>query len=119
MPLVVIQYAARPISRQVLIRLVAALPDVVAAALDVPGLPEGRLTPEDIEVWVQESGDLNLNIKDLEIVIWANLYPERLENLTERNGIIASFVRDFLRKYGSGLNGYVWTMLQPAAFSQL
>lgn len=119
MPLVVVQYKAERITVQMLMHLTTALPGIVATALDVPENQDARLAPSDIEVWTQESGKFDVNTKDLEIIIWAPLFPERLLNLEERKDAIVRAVRRFLADYDRNLTGFVWVLLQPSAFGEL
>ncbi|MGC9611010.1 MAG: hypothetical protein ABSE68_02205 [Minisyncoccia bacterium] len=59
------------------------LATTTAKALSIPGT-EGELTAKDIEVEVREFGKYDINQADVEIIVFANEYPERLENLEER-----------------------------------
>lgn len=121
MPLVVIQHEADRELDYVVGRLSKEMPGIVARALDVEENPDARLTPDDVEVHVQKSGEFDTNTKDLEIVIWANEYPERLRNLDERKDRMVKEVRAFLVEYRSirNISGFVWILLQPAAFGEL
>lgn len=119
MPLVVLQHKAGRILESMLAKLALTLPGIVAGALHVPENEEAHLTPDDIEVWVQESGKLDVNTKDLEIIIWANLYTERVRNLEQRKDAIVLAIRKFLVDYDRNYSGFVWVLLQPAAFGEL
>lgn len=68
---------------------------------------------------MQEGGKLDVNTKDLEIIIWATLYPERLKNLDGRRAMIVEQVKMFLADYDRNLSGFVWVLLQPASFGEL
>ena len=120
MPLVVVQYKASRFNEDMLMlqRLVESLPEIVGFALNAPENEDACLSPSDIEVWVQESGRFDVNTKDLEIIIWANLYPERLRNLEQRRDVILQAVRKFLADYDRNLSGFVWVLLQPASFGE-
>jgi hypothetical protein len=104
-------------SEQKLTDFVSLLPEIVARALHVKENPDAHLTANDIEVWVQESGRLDVNAKDIQIIIWANEHPERLADLEQRKDFIVQYVRDSF--YSKILTGYVWVLLQPAAFGEL
>lgn len=119
MPLVVINYKAGRLPEDLIRSLALEIPDIVASALSVEENPEARLGPEDIEVRVQESGKMDVNAKDLEIVIWANSYPERLLNFAERKDMILVDIRAFLADYDSNPSGFVWVLIQPGAFGEL
>ena len=71
------------------------LAKVVAEALSTPGT-EGELTARDIEVEVREFGKYDVNQADVEIIVFANEYPERLENLEKRRKKIENNVRSWL-----------------------
>lgn len=121
MPLVVIQYKDGYLNKDMVRGLAESMPRIVADALDA-GSPENReayLSSSDIEVWVQESGKLDVNTRDLEIIIWANSYPERLVNLEQRKNAVIRDVRHVLGNYDRNLSGFVWVLLQPGAFGTL
>ena len=119
MPLVVVTHEVGRVPPDMLIKLARALPEIVAQALNVEENEHARLTVADIEVRVQESGPYDFNVKDLEIIIWANDYPERLVNLDERKETILKGVREFLRDFDRNLSGFVWVLLQPTAFGEI
>ena len=116
MPLVVVKHKAGRILPGMLEKLGQAMPEIVASALDVKENPEAHLTAEDVEVWIRESGPYDINVKDLEIVIWANTYPERLANLSDRKEAILQGLLKFLGDFDRNLSGFVWVLLQPGAF---
>lgn len=125
MPLVLIQYKEQFVEGRLMSNFVKELaslmPIFVAAALDSEkDGDEARLAPNDVEVWCNESGKLDVNTKNLEIIIWANEYPYRKDSLKNRNKILTEDVRQFFSHYGvKGMSGFVWTLLQPAAFDTL
>jgi len=88
------------------------LPGIVAEALSVPGT-EGELTPKDIGIKVEEFGDLDIHQKDVEIIIWANDYPERREYLDQRTKRIYFQVMALL---GQDTTSFVWVLLQKGSF---
>jgi hypothetical protein len=119
MPLVALQYKRKSIRDKMLGKLARALPTIVAGALDIPENRNARLTPAEIEVWVMESGKHDVNVKDIEIIIWAHDYPERLANLEARKETILDGVRTFLAANNQSLSGFVWVLLQPSAYGEL
>lgn len=119
MPLVVVQHKVGRILEDMLQKLAESLPEIVAKALSAEENQDACLIPSDVEVWVQESGKLNVNTKDLEIIIWANSYPERLRDLERRKDMIVRAVRKFFADYDRNLSGFVWVLLQPTAFGEL
>lgn len=76
--------------------IAASLPAIIAEALTVPGHPEAALLETDISVEVSPSGPFDQNVVDLSIVIFANDYPERRENLSARKEAIAAKVREIV-----------------------
>ena len=119
MPLVVMNCKKGRLLGDMIEKLAQELPIIVSRALHVEENPKGHLTSDDIEVEVRESGTYDVNIKDLEITIWANHYPERLVNIDERREKIVLGIRDFLRDYDRNPSGFVWVLLQPASFGEL
>ena len=118
MPLVVVKHKAGRMLDDMLADLADALTEIVADALHTPENKGGELSPNDIEVWVQESGKHDIDTKDLEIIIWANEYPNRLANLVDRKDRIVRAMRKFLADYDRNLSGFVWVLLQPAAYGE-
>lgn len=94
-------------------RITAKLPEIVAQALDVPELPEGRLEAKDIEIMVHDQHYLSVSDAPLCVIIHANDYPQRQINLTERTQQIVSKLA-FVKK--SETRGFVWVQLIPSAF---
>jgi len=121
MPLAVIQHKAGGELRELAGQLAKKLPHIIAPALSVETHErhDGKLTSEDIEVWCFEGTSDDVNTKDLEIIIWAHEYPERLKNFEERKDMIVSNVRRILNEYGyQDVKGFVWILLQPSAFGR-
>ncbi|MBU6388409.1 hypothetical protein KGQ72_00800 [Patescibacteria group bacterium] len=123
MPLVILKYNPNlRVGAVFLSELTNKLTEAVSGALDVPEREDARLTKGDIEVWVQESGSHDISTRDLEIVVWAHQYPERLANLEERKEQILRELRTFLAENGdlaehkTTPSGFVWVLLQPTAF---
>lgn len=114
MPLVVVNRNPEVLTDELLKSLVASLPSFVANVLTCND-PGGDLTPQDIEVWVQDFGPHDINTKDVEIIIWANLYPERQKTLELRRRFLCSELRFLLPKE---IGGFVWILLQPASYGE-
>jgi len=117
MPLVLMSRDPKVIYDEVARKIAQQLPVIVAAALDTSTEDErGRLTADDVEVYVQDSTELDVNTKPLEITIWASLYPAREKNLDERRAKIAEAVRVIKPPE---IKGFVWVLLQPGSFEEL
>jgi hypothetical protein len=114
MPLVVVGKNPEVVTDEILKKLVRDLPGMVAKTLgcDDPG---GDLTPQDIEVWVQDFGPHDINTKDVEIIIWANFYLGRAKNLSLRRRLLGRLIRDTLPRE---IKGFVWVLLNPASFGE-
>lgn len=118
MPLSLIQHKSGHRLNTLAEKLAQQLPRIVASALTLPDRKEldGLVNPEDIIVRCVEGRSADVNTKDLEIIIWAHDFPERLANLEERKDQILQGVRDFLREHDQNVSGFVWILLQPTAF---
>lgn len=116
MPLVLVTRDPHKISKSKLVHLVSCLPKRVAEALHVQNVPEAHLTPEDIEVRVQEPDRFDIRRYDLEIVIFASHFPEREAELPQRIRHISEFVGGIF--HDTGLSGFVYVLLAPAAFAE-
>ncbi|MHB8913550.1 MAG: hypothetical protein ACYC4I_00895 [Minisyncoccota bacterium] len=118
MPLVLIQFKQKSLEFTAR-RLALQMPRIVAAALDVSDQEgeAGRLAPDDIEVWCQEGSDINVNTKDLEIIIWTHDFPSRRARLEQRKNEIVGHVHELISSLcSSEVSGFVWILLQPTAF---
>ena len=120
MPLVLVSHRSGVLDPTTLVRISRSLQVIVAGALNVEENKQARLFPEDIEVRVQESSVFDQNHKDLEIVVFANQYPERLANLDERTQKIKDELRYSMRNSITfPFSGYVWVLLTPGSFCEL
>ena len=93
--------------------LAIILKKVVAENLNVPGNPDGLLGLSDVEVYFDRFQICDRHSRDLEIIIEANLLPERLENLQDRTKLIVKELRKWIfQKY----TFFVWVRLCPGAY---
>lgn len=96
MPYALVRIDPRKLGGAELVKLVEKLPTIVSEALSVPGTA-GKLTSDEIEVKVEHFGPLDIHSKDVQIIIWANDYPERKKNLDERREAITErIIEEFL-----------------------
>lgn len=114
MPLVVVNRNPEKLSDRILKKFLEGLPESVASTLTCEN-PDGKLKAQDIEVWVQDFGPYDINKADVEIIIWANQYPERQENLDFRRKMLCNLVRSAVPR---DIKGWVWILLQPASFGE-
>lgn len=121
MPLVVISRNPEVVDDYNLAALTSKITWIVAKALNIPNSPF-VLTKYDIEVWTRDTGVFDQGTKDLEIIIFANFYPERAQNLDARQVVITEEVKKILGKQYSAEKkkpkGFVWVLLQPASFGE-
>lgn len=119
MPLVLIQYRSSDLV-SIVRQLAQQMPRIVAPALDASEQDGdvASLLPGDVEVWCVESGGSDVNVKDIEIIIWAHDFPSRKENLDERMKKILEGAKEVICGFRCGklLTGYVWVLLQPTAY---
>ena len=98
------------------------MPKIVSQALDVSENEgaAGKLTQDDIEVRCTQRSLIDINSKDIEIVIWAHDFPSRRSNLEQRKEEILRGVRlVIIASARTDISGYVWVLLQPTAFGTL
>lgn len=118
MPVAILRYSWK-IPENVLRQLTEKLPSIISDALDISENPNARLTSSDIEVWTQKTQNEDVNTKDLEILIHAHQYPERLLNVDERKDKVVMQVRVLLAENKLKIKGWVWILLQPSSFGQI
>lgn len=116
MPLVIVTTPETRFPDATLRDIAELLIDRVARTLtcDDPG---GQLAPSDIEVRFDTRSSLDLGGEryDFEVIVFANDFPSRRQNLDERCAVL----RDALRaRLTPDLHGYVWIRLAPAAFAE-
>lgn len=119
MPVALLRYDPDKVPLVIAAGLARELRNYISEALDVPKNPNARLTYRDIEVSLVKHGKLDPNTKDLEVMVWAHSYPERLRNLEERKDEIVAKVKKYLKKNRWKAEGWVWVLLQPSAFGKI
>lgn len=84
-------------------RVAGNIPDIVAPALSLEDrdLHNGKITPKEIMI-MPILGSATVNGKDLELIVVAHDFPERVENADDRQGEILKGVHGLL--YGSFTN---------------
>lgn len=58
-----------------------SLAGIIAEGLNIPQSQDGLLNAKDVEVGFRFAGEYDTGSKNMEIVVWANNYPERAANL--------------------------------------
>jgi hypothetical protein len=118
MPLVTLAYKPDRVLEQMANRLMHALPEIVAQALHVPSNEDAHLTEDEVEVRPIELRK-SLNAMDIGIIIHANDYPERRQNLDERRNVVVEAVRRFLADYDRNLSVSVWVQLLVSSYGEI
>jgi hypothetical protein len=113
MPQVIVRYDQWRISAECRKTLGLKLPVIVSEALDVPEKEEMRLTPNDIGVEFRPAGPDDILTHIVGITIEGNFYPERWENLKERESEITIRVAPLLERQ---ISFYVYVKLFQAVF---
>jgi len=79
--------------------------------------PGGELEPDDIEIQFRDrnpKNDVGGDRYDLQIIVFANEFPDRRKNLGERCVVLNHILE---RTYAHlGIHGYTWILLSPAVF---
>ena len=121
MPLVFLWYKADRDLRELAEKLAQALPGIIGPELTVVGRDrhEGWVAPQDVIVRFEAGSVRDVNAKDIEILIKAHDYPERVVNQEERKDAIIQGIRRVLGDFDRDISGYVWLELKPIAFGQL
>lgn len=120
MPLVQISRNPEVLPDHRLKDLLEVLPEIVSRGLHTPEAEDGKLTEDDIEVWVRDSHPLDVNTRPLEIIITSNYFPERAKDLDSRRDYIAQSLRmavpdELIGKQQS----FVWILLCEASFQMI
>lgn len=114
MPLVVIQRDSKIVTDDHVKMLTQFIPTIISSALTTEN-SDGKLVANDIEVWVQNMEQFDVNTKSLEIIIWAGDCPERRNNLDERREKIVQGIRVLIP---TTITGFVWVLLNPSSFGE-
>lgn len=123
MPLVHVYWKTGIVRPTAIPDIVKVLPTIVSRALSVPA--EAAFGPEEVTVkpftLAQATGDEKfdfmpeLGSHDVEVVIWANHWPEREARKAELATQIGADLQDHVPM---GNTGFVWLVLVPAAFAE-
>ena len=113
MPLIVLNWGSG-MNDGVLNKLINNLRGLVADALTCEN-PDGKLTPADVELWSRQRNGSDRGLKDLQIVVFANDYPERRVNLDDRQKMLKDSIRKLLPP---DVHGWVWIRLAPSSFGE-
>lgn len=123
MPLVHVYWSTEKVREWMYLTIEAALPGIVSTALSVPA--EAAFPPDEVTVRSfpmkpvkPDEGDKPFwrptMSHDVEVIVWANHWPEREAQKAEITAAMAAAIRKYVPK---SCSGFVWLLLQPAAFS--
>jgi|GEM_PF-4240501 len=119
MPLVQIRFnsAGRNISQARLRPMMREIPRLVVRMLTCEKTLEGKVEEEEVIVECAPSFEGNaVNMPDLFLMIFANDYPERRENLGRKIGILKDAISAWLP---SGATGGVYVFLGHGAYAEI
>ncbi len=117
MPIVMVFRDPEVVGDDIMRLISKELAAIVASALDVPEDAEARLVDKDIRPKViDRRPEFDCNADPLEILVYANDYPRRKENIDKRIERIAEDIRKIWPDAAN--KGFVWT-LPMGAFSKL
>ncbi len=112
MPLVLVSRSNR-VNDDLFSKVMQILPFIISSNLDVPEHLLARLTPDDIEIRVQES-PFNIMRHDIEVTTFATKFEARIYTGQLRSDKMALDLQAILP---SGMTGFVWVVLVDAFFS--
>lgn len=119
MPLVTLSYNSDRVLPVMARQLARTLPKLVAEVFSIEGDQVAQLAPSEVEVWVRKYSPLDVNTTDLGIIVRANSYPARLQNLEKSRLLLLGRIREFLGDFDQNLDGYVWILLSEGSFGEL
>ncbi len=117
MPIVKVGYTDKVLPEWIE-HIVGEMPKIVAEALSSDG-ELGHLEPQEVAVMPGKFHELALNVKDVDITIFANDYPERKANLEERRVKVLEEVRKLLGNFDRNLSACVWILLAPGSYGEI
>ncbi len=116
MPLVQISVDPKVVDDEAIKKIAQQLPVIVAKALDISAYDmDGALTANDVEVHVRYANHLDVNTKQLEILILAGDFEERKRTLLSRQEEIVVAIKKIKPPE---IKGWVWVVLAPSSFGE-
>jgi hypothetical protein len=117
MPLIVIKFDTQKVLPFVLKDILRELPAIAAKTLSCE--EGGELKPEDIMFEVDPHGPYDLNVKELQLRVYAHDYPSRLARLDEIRKDIENHLTSVLKtlyREQHEPSWYVWVLLSPTSY---
>lgn len=112
MPLVTVARDPKCVDDNTLRWLADILPVAVAQCLTVDSVLEAKLSPNEVEVRFTDFGPFDRRTCPLEIVVFANDFPERRASLKER----VRRINDILFRKPDKNDFWVWVLLATGEF---
>ena len=110
------QYKGTKLVSSIVRELALQMPEIVHTALAYGEGSVPALTIDDVEVWCDQAGNLDINIKDVEILVSAPDSHELRMTLERRKDVVVNLVHDFFSYSRCYVHGFVLVQLQPSAF---
>lgn len=112
MPLAMVSRSDR-VRDDLLEKVIAGLPAIIARNLNVPDNPEAFLSPNDIEVQFRRS-HFDVMHHDIQVIVFATKFEARVQTGQSRSDKIAA---ELQRVLPDGMTGFVWIVLADAFFT--
>lgn len=121
MPQMTVFWDRKKYPQDLLLKVLERAPFYSALALSTQGNEHGMLTSVDFMIKVEQPGKYDRGWPELGILIEANHFDERAENLEDRSNLIARGLEtEGLAPEGLDLNSsFVWIRLSPAGYTEL
>ena len=122
MPFAKVMFDEEKVGERDLRKLGELLPYIIAKHLGIGGT-SANLSPGDIEIEFSSFGPFDIHSKDVQIIIWANEYPERAVDLDARRRAISDHLAHSMSSGSTGINSrrincFVWILLQQGSYSE-
>ena len=115
MPLVQIRRDHRFVDDATIVKICEALSHVAAAVLSSP--EGGSLRSEDIVIEIDDIDYLDINVKQLNVRVWAHDYPSRRgDKLTTLDATRKMMARAVCEQLPPHVTWYVWVLLAPTSY---
>ena len=110
------QYIGTKLVSSIVRELAIQMPEIVHTAFAYGDGSVSALTIDDVEVRCDQAGGLDLNIKDIEIIVSAPDSHELRMTLERRKDVVVNRVHEFFSYSRCYVHGFVLVQLHPSAF---
>lgn len=115
MPIVNVGYNAEKLDRAVLLAFRDELPILIASTLSTGKDIQGKLEAKDIEIEFKAFDSLSVHTKDVQVVVWALSFPERVANIAS---MTANLRRAIEAALPSNIKSFAFVLLSEGSFSE-